>query len=68
MRLTFLAKDTGSNGGQSPTFYRTDKGTYVIQGWKVHDPEALATLNLPDHESAVEVPANLVEQIVRLGA
>jgi hypothetical protein len=67
MQLTFLFKDTGSNGGQSPSFYQTDRGSYVVQGWKVVDPEALATLNLPDHETAVEVPANLVAQIADRG-
>jgi hypothetical protein len=67
MQLTFLCKDTDSIGGQSPSFYKTDRGSYVVQGWKVLDPEALATLKLPDHETAVEVPANLVAQIAKQG-
>lgn len=32
MQLTFLGKDT--QGGGSPTLYATDRGTYVVQGWK----------------------------------
>lgn len=33
MQLTFLGKET--QGGGSPTLYATDRGTYVVQGWKV---------------------------------
>lgn len=35
MRLTFLGKET--QGGGSPTLFGTDRGTYVVQGWKVED-------------------------------
>jgi hypothetical protein len=58
MRLTFLG--TSSENGQCPTFYATDRGTYVVQGWKVTDGEALAELDIPDHETAVEIPAELL--------
>jgi len=33
MRLTFLGKET--QGGGSPTLWATDRGTYVVQGWKL---------------------------------
>lgn len=61
MRLEFLG--TTSGGGNCPNLYRTDHGTYVVQGEKVTDPEALATLRergLPDHETVVEIPAALL--------
>ncbi|MGH3477508.1 MAG: hypothetical protein ACRDSI_06840 [Pseudonocardiaceae bacterium] len=96
MRLTFLGKAT--QGGGSPTLFATDRGTYVVQGWKVagrHDSveipqrllahleqgtylgarlddsgrggftlsgapltdgEALSQMNIPGHETCVEVP------------
>ncbi len=96
LRLTFLGKNT--QGGDSPTLYATDRGTYVVQGWKVPehdnrveishpllaylepgtclgallhdtghgtfilsgcpvtDPEALAEMKIPDHETCIEVP------------
>ncbi|WP_216216929.1 hypothetical protein [Amycolatopsis aidingensis] len=96
MQLRFLGKDT--QGGGSPTLYATDRGTYVVQGWKVHghptrieiphrllghveegkclgahlddtgrgsfilsgrpvtDAAALATMDIPGHETCVEVP------------
>jgi hypothetical protein len=63
MKLTFIRKN--SNGGQSPTLYRTDRGTFVVQGYKVSDEEALSTMTLPDHETAVEVPAALLAEIDR---
>ncbi|PRX99121.1 hypothetical protein [Allonocardiopsis opalescens] len=46
-----------------PTMWRTDRGTYVVQGYIVTDPEELATLNLPPGETAVEVPARLLERL-----
>jgi hypothetical protein len=42
MRLRFLGTDSAA--GQCPTLYATDRGTYVVQGWKVTDGEALADL------------------------
>lgn len=61
MRLTF--EGTTSNDRTCPTLYRTDRGTYVVQGTRVTDPEALQTLQergLADHETAVEVPVALL--------
>jgi hypothetical protein len=96
MKLTFLGKET--QGGGSPTIFATDRGTYVVQGWKVSDDpaaieiphrllghvekgkclgvhledtgrgtfilsgvpvtdaEALAQMDIPGHETCVEVP------------
>ena len=47
MRLTFLGKET--QGGGSPTLFATDRGTYVVQGWKV-----------PDQTAMVEIPPRLM--------
>lgn len=58
MKLTFLGGTSWS--GECPTLYATDRDTYVIQGWKVTDPEALAAMEVPDHETAVEVPRALL--------
>ena len=32
MRLTFIGKDPDSNPTGSPTVYRTDRETWVVQG------------------------------------
>ena len=62
MKLTF--EGTTSHSGTCPTLYSTDRGTFVVQGYKVTDPEALAALRergLPEHETAVEIPAALLD-------
>ncbi len=61
MELTHLYS-TSKNGG-CPELYETDRGTYVVQGSRVTDPQALAALHargLPDHETAIEVPKALL--------
>lgn len=59
MRLEFLGTD--SRDGDCPTLYRTDRGTIVVQGYKVTDPEALADLrDLADDETVVEIPEKLL--------
>ena len=60
MHLTKLA---GCSGGTCPTVYLTDRGTVVVQGERVTDPDALATMRLPEHEAAVEVPLSLLASL-----
>lgn len=61
MRLTFIGKDPASNPTASPTVYRTDRGTWVVQGWTITDPEALAQMSIPDGETAVEIPERMLQ-------
>lgn len=66
MKLRFLGKET--DGGQSPTLYDTDeqmngKDVYVIQGWRITDPDTLAQLDLPAHETVVAVPKKLMDHL-----
>jgi hypothetical protein len=61
MKLTHLGTESGETG--CPSLFATDRGTYVVQGWKVTDPDTLTELRrrgLPDHETAVEIPAALL--------
>ncbi|GFJ91690.1 hypothetical protein [Phytohabitans rumicis] len=48
----------------SPTLFatdRTDRVTYIAQGWKVTDPEALADIGaVPDHETLIEIPEDVL--------
>lgn len=60
MRLTLIAKDPNSNPGGSPTLYRTDRQSWVVQGWVVADPEALAAMDIPAGETVVEIPDRMV--------
>lgn len=66
MKLRFLGKVTES--GNSPTLFDTDeimfgKEIFVVQGWKVIDADTLARLNLPDHESVIAVPKELMQYV-----
>jgi len=60
MQLMFVGKDPESNPTGSPTVYRTDRGSWVVQGWVVTDPEALPQMAIPDGETAVEIPDRLI--------
>lgn len=63
MHIRFLGKDPESDYGGSPTLFatdRTDRKTYLIRGWEVTDPQALAEAGEnPPGEVLSEVPADL---------
>ena len=63
VKLTLLGST--SENGQSPTFFATDRGTFVVQGWKILDRETLAQMDIPAHETAVEIPAELLQFVPR---
>ena len=54
-------------GKFSPAVYQTDRGTYLIQGWKVDDKERQQTEDFrADHEEVVEIPPELITKIKNL--
>jgi hypothetical protein len=61
MRLTFIGKDPDSNPTGSPTIYRTDRGSWVVQGWVVSDHDALAQMDVPAGETCVEIPDRMLQ-------
>jgi hypothetical protein len=66
VRLKFLG--TTSDTGNCPTAWETDRDTYLVQGARVTDPEALAALRaqgngIPDHETVVEIPKDLARYL-----
>ena len=62
MTLRFLGKDPESMQGQSPTIYYDDvRDTYIVQSWRVTDPVRLAELDVPDHETVVELPRRMMQ-------
>ncbi|MGQ0715742.1 MAG: hypothetical protein ACT4NP_00270 [Pseudonocardiales bacterium] len=69
MRARFLGKDPESNVGDSPTLFatdRTDRKTYIVQGWNVTDAEALADVGpVPAGEGIIEVPEEVLKYWVR---
>ena len=60
MELIFVAKDPGSEPTGSPTLYRTDRQSWVVQGWAVTDPDTLTAMNIPEGETCVEIPDRLI--------
>ena len=64
MHAMFLGKDPESQTGQSPTLFatdRTDRKTYIAQGWVVTDPEALADIGvIPPGEAVIEIPEDVL--------
>ena len=69
MRAHFLGKDPESQVDHSPTLFATDRQdriTYIAQGWKVTDREALADIGpVPDHETLIEIPEEVLKMFVR---
>jgi sulfur carrier protein ThiS len=63
MRLELLRGDC-TNNVTCPALYSTDRGTIVIQGWTVTDPDALHQLRLPAEGLAVEVPVELLFEAI----
>jgi hypothetical protein len=60
--LEFLGKDPTSPDGDSATIYLdTDRDTYLVQGLKVVDPGRLRQLDLPEHETVVEIPRHMTQ-------
>jgi hypothetical protein len=51
------------SGGDCPTVYATDRGTVVVQGYLLQ-AEA-AGISVPDGESLVEIPLDLLGTAVR---
>jgi len=52
MSLQFLGKDPDSGYNGSPTLW-DDGDTYVIQGWRITDPEVLAEIgDIPEPATA----------------
>jgi hypothetical protein len=65
MRAQFLGKDPESQVENSPTLFvtdRTDRTTYIAQGWVVTDPQALADIGpVPDGEAIIEIPEDVLK-------
>ncbi len=61
MQLTLVGRDPDSNPTGSPTIYRTDRGSWVVQGWAVTDADALAQMDIPEGETCVEVPDRMLQ-------
>jgi hypothetical protein len=60
VKVTFVAKDPGSEPSGSSALYRTDCQSWVVQGRVVTDPDVLAIMDIPEGETCVEIPDRLI--------
>ncbi|MFF8955752.1 hypothetical protein [Streptomyces sp. NPDC014894] len=58
-RLTRLAGEC--DDGECPAIYATDRGTLAVQGERMADHG----LEIPSHETLVEIPIELMRKAVR---
>jgi sulfur carrier protein ThiS len=68
--MTHLGKDGLSGVVTSwipPIVHVKENGNLVIQGKRVTDPDALAEMNIPGHEDAVEVNKAAIETLLSEG-
>ncbi|MFE3630775.1 hypothetical protein [Streptomyces sp. KS 21] len=64
--LRKLSGDPECKNGTCPTLWGTDDGKdYVVQGYVITDSERLAQLDLPEGETAVMIPAAVLEEYFR---
>ncbi len=62
MTLHFLGKDPNSPNGDSPTVYYDDTDdSYVLQGFKITNPEELAQMTIPEHETVIRFPRRMMQ-------
>lgn len=61
--MAHLAKD-GLSGDVvnlvPPIVYTKENGNYIVKGLRVTDTEALGQMNIPDHETCVEVARSAI--------
>ena len=62
--LVKLIRGTCADVKTCPALHRTDRDTVLIQGWAVTDARLPGQLNLPPSTQAVEVPAELLAEVI----
>lgn len=69
MALIKLGQDPESPDGKSPTVYLDDEsGNYVLQGWRITDPERLGQMDVPAHETVIEFPRRMMRFFPEVGS
>lgn len=65
--LNHLEKD-GLSGevvsDRHPIVHVTERETYILQGKQLIDEDAMAQMDVPDHETAIEVPRSVMAALV----
>jgi hypothetical protein len=62
--LSALERPIGVGGGAT-SHVATERGTYIIRGPEIIDPDTLSQMSVPAHETAVEVPRAHMDDLAR---
>ena len=65
--MTHLAKDGLLGDVRNlvpPIVHVTDSGNYIVRGRRVHNGAALGQMDIPEHETCVEVPKAAVAALI----
>ena len=63
MKVTMLRGDDCPDGRTCPAVHQTERGSLMIVGVAVTDPEALAQMAIGLGEVAIEVPLSLLPEV-----
>ena len=63
MKLKRVGGENNCGSGSCPNVFETDRGTYVVQGYKV-EHDVRAEIALAANEDAVEIPKDLIDKIM----
>ena len=63
MQLTPIHFTQNCDNASCPTIYKNEKGNFVIQGFKLKSTDK-DSLNLPEEEDLVEVPADFLQAFI----
>jgi len=64
MKLRLIDGDGGCGGEACPSIYETDRGTYVVKGWRISD-SIKKNISLTTGEDAIEIPTDIIESIIK---
>jgi len=71
MQVELVARDPGSADcpdGDCPGVFRTDRGTFLIQGYRINRGEVSGLGGVADDEDLVEIPSSLVSALTGIDA
>jgi hypothetical protein len=60
VQIKLIAADPDSQPTNSPTLYKTDRGSWIVQGWVVTDADVLSQMGIPEGETCVEIPDRMI--------
>jgi hypothetical protein len=67
LTVSFFCKSPDSKGDDDcPSFYRTDRASWIVQGDRRGEDVAVQLQALKEHETFLEIPDGLADRFVRM--